>query len=225
MAVIVLNLKAYKESTGAEGMKLCKIAESVAKGTDVGIIVAPQTADLMAIAGEVSIPVFAQAVDASDQGAFTGAVTLESIKSAGCMGTLINHSERRMKLFDINKLIEKAKALGLESLVCTATTAESRAVAALEPTYVAIEPPELIGSGISVSSAQPEIVENSVAEVKKIADVSVLCGAGISNGRDVSKAIELGADGVLLASAFVKAKDPRAVLEDMVKGAEKAKKK
>jgi triosephosphate isomerase len=49
-------------------------------------------------------------------------------------------------------------------------------------------------------------------------DVGVLCGAGVKNGRDVAKAVELGAVGVLLASGVVKAKDKRAVLMDLVSG-------
>ncbi len=46
----------------------------------------------------------------------------------------------------------------------------------------------------------------------------MLCGAGVTNGEDVKAAIELGADGVLLASGVVKAKDPRAALLDLVSG-------
>jgi triosephosphate isomerase len=46
--------------------------------------------------------------------------------------------------------------------------------------------------------------------------VRVLAGAGISTGDCVKKAIELGADGVLLASGVVKAKNPEEVLFDLV---------
>jgi triosephosphate isomerase len=45
--------------------------------------------------------------------------------------------------------------------------------------------------------------------------VRVLCGAGVTTAKDVSKALELGSEGVLVASGVVKNKDPRAVLEDM----------
>ncbi len=37
----------------------------------------------------------------------------------------------------------------------------------------------------------------------------------MSNAEDVKKAIELGAAGVLLASAYVKAKDPKKLLLEM----------
>ena len=80
-----------------------------------------------------------------------------------------------------------------------------------------MEPPELIGTGIPVSKADPEVVEGSVSKVKAInPDVSVLCGAGISTGEDMAAAIELGAEGVLLASGIIKAENPKDALLDLV---------
>ncbi|MFH0972244.1 MAG: triose-phosphate isomerase, partial [Candidatus Micrarchaeota archaeon] len=94
---------------------------------------------------------------------------------------------------------------------------EAVAIAKLHPPCIAVEPPELIGSGISVSSANPGIVTDSVREIKKIdPKIIVLVGAGVSNAADVRKSIELGAEGVLLASAFVKSKDPEELLEEML---------
>jgi len=46
----------------------------------------------------------------------------------------------------------------------------------------------------------------------------VLCGAGVTNGEDVRAALELGADGVLLASGVVKAQDKKVVLIDLASG-------
>jgi len=91
------------------------------------------------------------------------------------------------------------------------------AAAALNPDFVAVEPPELIGSGIPVSKAEPEVVENSVKAAKNInREVKVLCGAGITTHEDYVKALELGAEGVLLASGVVKAKDQKRALEELV---------
>jgi triosephosphate isomerase len=90
----------------------------------------------------------------------------------------------------------------------------------LEPDYVAVEPPELIGSGIPVSKANPSVIRDSVDAVKRIApNVGVLCGAGITHGEDLRSALELGSIGVLLASGIIKAKDQRKALEDLVTGA------
>jgi triosephosphate isomerase len=58
-----------------------------------------------------------------------------------------------------------------------------------------------------------------VAAVKDIAPkVAVLCGAGITHGDDLRSAIELGSEGVLLASGIIKAADQRKALEDLVSG-------
>jgi len=102
-------------------------------------------------------------------------------------------------------------------VVCSNNEATSAAAAALSPAYVAIEPPELIGSGVSVSKANPDIIKRSVEAVRKVnPDVEILTGAGIQSGECVKIALELGTSGVLLASSVVKAKAPIAVLRDLV---------
>lgn len=84
---------------------------------------------------------------------------------------------------------------------------------------IAVEPPELIGGDISVTTADPAVVSDTVDAVHSVdAGISVLCGAGVKNGRDVAAAIRLGADGVLLASGVVKAGDPAQVLRDLASG-------
>src|SRR5690606_35676567 len=149
------------------------------------------------------IPVLAQHVDAVDAGGHTGSVLLESVKDAGASGTLINHSEMRMKLADIQQVVKKATEQEMISVLCTNNIETSAAAATLQPTFVAIEPPELIGSGIPVSQAEPEIVEGTVDIMHQInPDVKVLCGAGISTGEDMKAALDLGSEGVLLASGI-----------------------
>ena len=104
-------------------------------------------------------------------------------------------------------------------MVCANTVEDAKALAEFAPDYIAVEPPELIGGDISVTTADPSIVKDTVQAVKAVdPNVRVLCGAGVKNGKDVSAALSLGADGVLLASGVVKAQDPRAVLEDLVSG-------
>lgn len=217
--VIVVNFKAYSEVVGKKGLELVKLCETVSKQSNVEIAIAPQLVDLGLICKEVSIPVFAQHVDAVESGARTGSVTYESIKGIGATGTLINHSEKRLLLADIDFIIQKCKKLGLLSIVCTNNIAVSKACAPLEPDFIAIEPPELIGGDIAVTTADPEIVRGAVEEIRKInPNVKVLCGAGVKDGKDVAKAIELGTEGVLLASGVVKAKNQKAVLEDLADG-------
>ena len=215
--LIVVNFKTYIESTGEKAVRIAKYCEEVSQDHGVGIVVVPQIPDIFRVASSVKIPVFAQHMDGAGAGSFTGHITAECIKEAGACGTLINHSERRLLLSDIDSAVRAAKKAGLTTIICTNNIAVTSAAAALSPDYVAIEPPELIGSGIPVSKADPEIVRGSVAAVKKIDHkVKVLCGAGISKGDDVVAALELGAEGVLLASGIIKAKDPMAALLDLV---------
>jgi len=217
--VIVLNEKAYVESAGKKGLELAKICEEVAVEHGVSIAICPQQLELAKIASLVKIPCFAQHVDAVEPGSQTGFVTLESIKEAGAVGSLVNHSEHRLKIADIDFIVTKAASLDLLTIVCTNNIAVSKAVAELKPYAVAVEPPELIGTGRAVSKVDPAIVANTVKEVKRVdEECVVLCGAGVTNGEDVRAAIELGADGVLLASGVVKAKDPKAALVDLVSG-------
>ena len=219
LPVIVLNEKAYVESAGNEGLKLARLCAEVAVEKKVSIVICPQQVDLAKIASSVIIPCFAQHVDAVEPGSQTGFVTLESVKETGARGTLVNHSEHQLKIADIDFIINKAANLNLLTIVCTNNIAVSKAVAELMPYAVAVEPPELIGTGRSVSKVDPAIVEDTVTEVKRVNEnCVVLCGAGVTDGEDVRAALELGADGVLLASGVVKAQDKKAVLIDLASG-------
>jgi triosephosphate isomerase len=211
--IIIVNYKTYAEATGKKAVKLSKTAEEVSKESGVNIGVAPQFADIKSISETVSIPVLAQHIDPIAPGSFTGHILLESVKEAGAVGTLINHSERQLKLSAIEALVKKTRESGIVSVVCTNNAAVSAAVAALKPDIISLEPPELIGSGVPVSKAQPEAVTDTVERVKSInSDAVLLCGAGITKGEDVTAALDLGTHGVLVASGIVKAKDPRKVL-------------
>ena len=214
--LILINFKSYREGAGNNAGRIGEAAELVMSETGVTIGVAPQYVELHPFCKHYEIPVYAQHIDAVE-GAFTGRVPAFTVRAAGCTGTLINHSERRLTIADIEACVEAAKFNHLESVVCTNTAGVSAAAAAFGPTYVAIEPPELIGSGISVAKADPGIISASVECVTNInSNVKVLCGAGIQSGECVKTAVDLGADGVLLASSVVKAKDPEACLRDLV---------
>ena len=223
--IIIVNFKGYKEAIGEKAVYLARIAEKVSLETGVTVAVAPQYVDIFRITSEVSLPVFAQHIDPVVPGSCTGHVVAEAVKEAGAVGTLINHSEKRLILADIDAIIRRAKGVGLVTVVCSNNPEVSAAVAALNPDMVAVEPPELIGTGIPVSKAKPEVVSGTVNVVKRVSpDVVVLCGAGISSGEDVEAALKLGTKGVLLASGVVKSKDPKKVLLEMAEAAQRFKK-
>lgn len=215
--IVILNYKTYLESSGLNALKLAKDLESAAEESGITMVAAPQSADIYRITNETSLPVFAQHIDPISPGGHTGSSLINTLIDAGITGSLINHSENRMKLADIDEVIKLCSENNIESCVCTNNIDTSKAVAVLNPTAVAVEPPELIGTGIPVSQAQPEVVEDTVREVKAInKDIKVLCGAGITTGDDMKAAMDLGADGVLLASGIIKAENPKDALLDLV---------
>lgn len=215
--IVILNYKTYLESSGENALELARALKSASEESGITMVAAPQAADIYRIQDQISLPIFAQHIDPITPGGHTGSNLIETLIEAGISGSLINHSENRMKLADIDEVIQLCKQNDIESCVCTNNIATSKAIATFSPDAVAVEPPELIGTGIPVSQVQPEVVEDSVKGVKSInKKIKVLCGAGISTGDDMKAAMDLGADGVLLASGIVKAENPKEALLDLV---------
>jgi triosephosphate isomerase len=218
--VLVVNFKAYETAIGERGLAIALAADRVAseyRGLARVVVAVPAT-EIARIADSVEeVSVYAQHVDAVEPGAHTGAITLEAVKEAGAVGTLINHSERRVSVSHVDFVVRKASRLGMEVLACADTPTAAAAIAALSPTMLAVEPPELIGTGIPVSRAKPEVVTGTVRLVKSVnPDLPILTGAGITNGEDAAAAIRLGTVGVLVASAVMKASDPEAKMRELV---------
>ncbi len=217
--VVIVNFKAYAEVDGQKAVDLAKTCEEVATETGAAIMVCPPMVELAAVSASVNIPVLSQNVDAKKPGSATGWVTPSMVRACGCYGTLINHSEHKVDPQIVGKAVRMSHDLGLCVIVCADNVESAKQLAIFAPDYIAVEPPELIGGDISVTTADPDIVKNTVSEVHSVnPDIKVLCGAGVKNGKDVATAIELGADGVLLASGVVKSSDPRATLRDLVSG-------
>jgi triosephosphate isomerase len=215
--VIILNFKNYIQSLGKNGLQLAKIAENIAKETSTEIIVCPHIADIRLIAESVDIPVFSQHVDSNEPGSYTGNNLIEAVIESGASGSLVNHSEHRLTLDNIEGIVNRAKKLNFLTCICSNNLQVSRAAAALSPDACAMEPPELIGSGVSVTT-KPELVKETIAAILETnPNVKPLVGAGVSTSKDVSEAIKLGSKGVLLASGFVKSKEPQKVLLEMAK--------
>jgi len=211
---VLVNLKAYP----CDPVAVASAAADVAERADVRVAVAPQAAHLEAVA-QTGVETWGQHVSPVEHGSHTGSTLAEALADAGASGTLLNHSERRLKLADIDAGLAATRRADLSTVVCANNPDQIAAVAALGPDAVAVEPPELIGTGTPVSQADPEVVEDAVAAAERVdPTVDVYCGAGISTGDDVLAARELGADGVLLASGVAKADDPRGALESLVEG-------
>lgn len=214
--MLLVGFKTYAIATGGAAMSLARVAESVSRETDVSIVVIPQPTDIWRISREIPIPIFAQHIDPFEPGSHTGSVLPEAIREAGAIGTLINHSERRLPLERVASCIARARETGLISCVCSDSTELSARVALHRPELILIENPALIGSGRAVSRADPGIITQALREVRA-ADpgIGVICGAGISSADDVAAALELGVVGVGAASAIVKAREPRRMLSEL----------
>jgi triosephosphate isomerase (TIM) len=211
-----VNFKTYIEATGKRGVELAKIADQVSRDSGVTIAVAPQFTDLKTVTEAVEIPVFSQHIDPIKPGAYTGHILADAVKAAGASGTILNHSERRIKISEIEEILSLARVSDLASVVCTDTPGVSAAVASLSPDMIAIEPPDLIGTGVAVSKARPELITNAIKRIRSVnGSVDILCGAGVSTAEDVGKALELGTHGVLVSSSVVKGTNPGQLLENM----------
>lgn len=198
---------------------MAKYAQQVSEKFGVMVAVAPQAADIRLVSQQAKVPVFAQHIDPIGAGSHTGHMLAESVLEAGASGVIINHSERRLRADVIEDTIVRARGLGLTTTVCANTPGIAEVIAALNPDMVAVEPPELIGSGVAVSKAKPEIITDTVSQIRRInKDVMILCGAGITSGNDVREALRLGTQGVILASGVVKAKNQLAAIEDLASG-------
>jgi len=215
--MFVINCKNYEEISGDKITKFVKIAEKVSKKFNVKIAISPPQ-HLIGLVANSSIPILAQHVDDSKVGSTTGFVIPELLKKSKVKGSLINHNEHRISSKEIQKLILKLKELKMTSIVCVKDVAEAKKYAKLNPDYIAIEPPELIGSGKAVSKEKPELITKAAQAVKSAKNnTKLLCGAGIVSGEDVAKAIELGSKGILVASGIIKAKDWNSIMSEFAK--------
>jgi triosephosphate isomerase len=104
-------------------------------------------------------------------------------------------------------------------VVCAKDVDDARRLARYRPAYLAVEPPELIGGDRSVATAQPEVIRDAVRAVREVSPTtSVLCGAGVHDRNDVRIALELGAVGVLVASAVTRVADCDEAIGELLAG-------
>jgi triosephosphate isomerase len=212
--LVVVNFKTYTSALASAADRLGRQMADVK--TNARMVAVTSAFDLSSVSSIDGLEVWSQHLDPVGQGSHTGWLEPETAIARGATGTIINHAEHKVSLDHVRDLMAMLPE-GFPVCACAADVTEARALAKLGPTFIAVEPPELIGGDISVTSADPTIVSDTVAAVKEVnPNVRVLCGAGVKNGQDVATAIALGAEGVLLASGVTKANDPQAVLEDLV---------
>ena len=143
-----------------------------------------------------------------------GSVLPEAVKAAGAVGVMLNHAEKPISMETIKATIARADEVGLGTIVCANTVEEVREIAKMGPNLIVAEPTDLIGTG---ETADSNYVIETIKTVREInPDIMVLQGAGISNGEDVYNTIKLGAEATGSTSGIIKAKDPYAMVEEML---------
>lgn len=214
----MINFKTYDQASGYDAEELAKICKEVQEQTGKGVSCCVQATDIYRCA-QHDIPILAQHEDSEEPGGHTGKITIKAIKENGALGSLINHSENRIPFERIEELVSLLAQADLISVVCVRDVHEARGIAKLHPDIIAIEPPELIGGDISVTTANPAIIKDTVNAVHNVnPDIVVLCGAGVKTADDVQTAIELGTLGVLIASGVTKADNKKKVVLNLVEG-------
>lgn len=216
---LIINFKNYEEVSADGAIRLGETARQVAEKLQVEIILAPPHPVLALIAKEIEIPVICQHVDDEKMGPSTGFMVPEIAKSYGAIGSLINHSEHRIEMNSIASLVKRLRRLGMVSIVCAQEPQEVVEISTFEPDFIAIEPPELIGSGKAVSKENPTVITKSIEGAGSRS--RIICGAGISDKEDVSKAMELGSQGILVASGVIKATSWDKKITELASGMER----
>lgn len=212
--MLVINCKNYAEiATAPRLKKLITFAAKSSVKYNITIGIAPPV-HLLGVAVSYiedekfntgKLIILSQHTDLHNPGSTTGYVVAELLKKIGIKGSIVNHSEHRIKPHEIKCVLEKLSKLNMISVLCVRNVQEAKKYAALAPNpdYIAIEPPELIGSGMAVSTQRPELISRA-ADAMSDSKSQLLCGAGIISQADVIKAAELGSRGILVASGIVK---------------------
>lgn len=215
--MIVLNLKSYEETFGNQTNIFLDPIKEITQNSKIQIYVAVNAVDIrMAKESYPQINIISQNVDSDKVGSSTGKIVPELLLTAGINYSLFNHSENRKNSLTIIEDIKNIQSRGIKLIVCCENVEEAKEILKAEPFAIAFEPPELIGSGISVSN-YPDLVKDFI-NLFESSNTIPLIGAGISKGTDIKDSIALGAHGVLLASAYVKASDKKAKLKELLDG-------
>lgn len=216
--MIFVNYKTFEEGSGRKALGLTKILEEVAREAQVKIIPVVQAADIREVASMATLEIWTQKIDPYEAGAHTGSILAEAVLEDGAVGTFLNHSESKFATFEeLAKASDRAKSVGLKTLIFAADIKELKDVASLTPNYLAYEPPKLVGSTTTSVASRPEIIKEA-SEVARLAGIPLVAGAGVHSSEDVKKCLEAGAIGIAVATDIVRAVDPKKELMDLIEG-------
>ncbi|NLP09117.1 triose-phosphate isomerase [bacterium] len=186
--IVAGNWKMHKTVPQATELAAA-IAAAAPKDGAGEIVVCPPFVNLTAVAGAIkgsSVLLGAQNMHWEEKGAFTGEISAEMLKSAGCRYVILGHSERRQYFGEtdvtVNKKIKRALAVGLIPIVCVGETIDQRNAGTTESVVggqvtgcladlsaeqaqtlvIAYEPVWAIGTGVTATSEQAQEVHHFI---------------------------------------------------------------
>ena len=200
---------------GQDVIDLAVAADAAAKTYDVDIIFTTPIVEIARVkAATTRIHVFAPHMDPLYPGRGLADILPESLVAAGAEGVMLNHCERPLSLSVLRKTIERAREVGLATIVCADSCVEASMIAMLKPDIIVAEPSELVGTGVCCGPAYVSAATRAVRDVDP--DILVLTAAGIANGEDVYNTILAGADATGSSSGIAKAPDRIAMVDEMI---------
>ncbi len=206
--MIIINFKNY-----VSGAQVLDLVQKIEIYYSKAIVSVPFL-DLIQLVKNTTLSVWAQHVDYQEVGRSTGSVVVEHLIGAGATGSLLNHSEHPLNFADIKKTIKHANEVGLKLAVCASTLAVVKQLLLLKPYAIAFEDKKLIATGKSITEYDTAILVKFVALLKESESLP-LCGAGITTGADVAKALTLGCKGVLVSSVVANTQNPEKFLKEV----------
>jgi triosephosphate isomerase (TIM) len=214
--MIFINFKSNVKSTGDRAVKLAQEFKKIQKETKVPLILAPHDFDLWKVRDVWDGEIYVQHAD-YDRG--TGRNQVELVKEWGgkINGVFLNHSEKKYDGYGLlSRVVNECNEYELKSLVFAGSDDEIKKIleAQAHPSFIAYEPPELVGSNdTSVAKAKPEVIKKAHSILEK-AGIPLIVGAGVKDKDDVAKCLEYGAVGIAVSSAVILSDDPgKKVLE------------
>lgn len=197
-------------------------ADKAAEKYDIDVLFICPAVEIRRVAENTKhLIVLAPYMDTLRPGRGMADVLPEGLKAAGAQGVVINHCEKPMSLPQMKATIDRARELDFLVFACADTLAEAKAIAQLHPDIINPEPSEIIGGGNGVTPM--DYVRDSIRVIKEIyPDIMVEQAAGITNGQQVYDFIMAGSEAAGAASGIMNAKDPIAMIDEMIAATRRA---
>ncbi len=215
--IIAINFKAYENAFGKQAERLLKKIDDIAKQYNVETIVALPLTEIYKAKEFKWIKIFSQTSHAVGFGGYTGKIPTKALLHYGVKGVVVNHAEDQKSTKEIDFILKEAYDHNLEVLLCAPSPEFALGMSYYkEVSYLAYEPPELIGTGKAVSQYRGEDIKRIASSIKLHNSlVKFLVGAGINSRKDIDISLQLGADGVFISSMVMKSQNIERTFEEI----------